>query len=206
MTLLFSLARYREVAEAYLRGLELRQAAGQSLAGSASVASFFLSRIDVAIDPRLDALATPTAAALRGRIAIASAALAWQTYTALFQGPRFAALAAAGAHPQWLLWASTGSKDPSYPATKYVEPLIGAPTVTTLPSDTLAAYRSHGEPAQRLEDHPDAAAELAALAPLGIDLDAVTAQLEREGVEKFVQPYRSLLATVEQALTAARAV
>jgi len=95
MTLLFSLARYREVAEAYLRGLELRQASGQSLAGSASVASFFLSRIDVAIDPRLDALATPTAAALRGRIAIASAAMAWQTYTALFQGPRFAALAAA---------------------------------------------------------------------------------------------------------------
>jgi transaldolase len=206
MTLLFSLARYQEVAEAYLRGLELRLASGQSIAACASVASFFLSRIDVAIDPQLDALGSDAAAALRGRIAIASAALAWQRYRALFEGPRFAPLAAAGAHPQWLLWASTGSKDPRYPATKYVEPLIGAPTVTTLPSETLVAYRTAGVPALRLDEHPDAANHLAALADLGIDLAAVTERLEWEGVEKFVQPYRSLLATVERALAAARNV
>lgn len=205
MTLLFALERYEAVAEAYLRGLERRLAAGQSIAGSASVASFFLSRIDVACDPRLDAHGSPAAAALRGRIAIASAELAFARYQAMFNTARFATLAAAGAHPQWLLWASTGCKDPRYPATKYVEPLIGAPTVTTLPSDTLHAYRTQGMPALRLGNVEQATRQLEQFAALGIDLDTITAELERDGLQKFVQPYRSLLATVERALAAARA-
>ncbi len=208
VTLLFSLARYAEVADAYLRGLERRADAGRPLAGLASVASFFLSRIDVAIDARLDALAASDddviaaeARRLRGRAAVASAKLAWLRYQAAFGGERFAALAAAGAQPQWLLWASTGTKDPAYPATKYVEPLIGTPTVTTLPRETLDAYRAEGDPALRLEDGIDEARQdFAGLAGLGIDLDAVTDQLEREGVEKFVKPYDALLASLERAL------
>jgi transaldolase len=207
VTLLFGLERYQAVAEAYLRGLEARLAAGHTLHTSASVASFFLSRIDVAIDPKLDAMAAAgntDAASVRGRAAIASAKLAFTRYRALFEGERFARLAAAGAHPQWLLWASTGTKDPTYPATKYVEPLVGAPTVTTLPSDTLAAYRAEGKPALTLaEGVAECERDLATLARLGIDLDAVTAQLEREGLTKFVQPFDSLLATIDAALKAA---
>lgn len=211
MTLLFSLGRYREVAEAYLRGLERRAAQGLPLAGSASVASFFLSRIDVAIDPQLDALAAaggPQAAlarTLRGEAAIASAKLAFVDYRKLFEGERFAKLAAAGAQPQWLLWASTGTKDPNYRATKYVEPLIGRPTTTTLPQETLDAYRAEGEPAARLEEGLDrAAAVLQELAAVGIDLAAVCAQLEAEGLEKFEKPYASLVRTVAAALESAR--
>jgi len=207
VTLLFGLERYTAVTDAYLRGLERRAEAGQPLDGVASVASFFLSRIDVAIDPRLDELAAAGGARadaarhLRGRAAIASAKLAWPRFQAAFSGPRFDRLAAAGAHPQWLLWASTGTKDPSYPATKYVEPLIGAPTVTTLPRDTMDAYRDQGDPAARLtDDLEEARHDLATLAELGIDLDAVTERLEAEGVEKFVKPFDALLAALDASL------
>jgi len=208
VTLLFGLERYAAVADAYLRGLERRLEAGMPVDGIASVASFFLSRIDVAIDPLLDELAkgggaaAETARRLRGRAAIASAKLAWTRYQDAFDGARFARLASAGARPQWLLWASTGTKDPAYPATKYVEPLIGAPTITTLPRETLDAYRSEGDPALRLTDDIEGARrDLAALADLGIDLDAVTAKLEVEGVEKFVKPFDTLLDALDRALT-----
>ncbi|MFN2321442.1 MAG: transaldolase [Trueperaceae bacterium] len=211
VTLLFGLGRYTDVAEAYLKGLEARVERGEPLGSIASVASFFLSRIDVAIDPELDRLAAAGGAqgerakALRGTAAIASAKGAWQRYQQAFGGERFARLAALGARPQWLLWASTGTKDPAYPATMYVEPLIGADTVTTLPRETLDAYRAQGEPALRLDDDLDAAAaQLDALADLGIDLDAVTATLEREGVAKFVQPFDALMEALREAVAKAR--
>lgn len=212
VTLLFGLRRYADVAEAYLRGLEARAARGERLDKIASVASFFLSRIDVAIDPELDRLAAAggprgaKAKALRGTAAIASAKGAWQRYREAFGGERFARLAALAARPQWLLWASTGTKDPTYPATMYVEPLIGADTVTTLPRETLDAYRAQGEPALRLGEGLDAAAaQLAELSELGIDLDAVTATLEREGVAKFVQPFDALMDALREAVANARA-
>jgi transaldolase len=212
VTLLFGLRRYADVAEAYLKGLEARAERGEPLDAIASVASFFLSRIDVAIDPELDRLAAAGGARgaqareLRGTAAIASAKGAWQRYREVFGGERFARLAALGARPQWLLWASTGTKDPAYPATMYVEPLIGADTVTTLPRETLDAYRAQGAPEPRLDEgHDEAAAQLEALADLGIDLDAVTAKLEQEGVAKFVQPFDALMNALREALAKARA-
>jgi len=210
VTLLFGLDRYAEVAEAYLRGLERRAEAGLPLGSIASVASFFLSRIDVAVDAALDRMAAAgggdadEALRLRGRAATASAKGAWSRYRLAFDGARFEPLAALGARPQWLLWASTGTKDPAYPPTKYVEPLIGAPTVTTLPRETLDAYRALGDPALRLDDDLDAAArDLVDLGRLGIDLDAVTATLEREGVTKFVTPFDSLMGSLERAVVTA---
>jgi transaldolase len=211
VTLLFGLPRYQAVAEAYLDGLRDRLEAGRPLHAIASVASFFLSRIDVAIDPRLDEIAAAggergeRAEALRGTAAIASAKRAFVIYHDVFGGDAFSELAAHGARPQWLLWASTGVKDERYAPTKYVEPLIGSPTITTLPRDTLDAYRAQGDPAPRLNDGlEDAARSLRALQDLGIDLDAVTRTLEDEGVEKFVSPYRALLEAV--AAVAAKAV
>lgn len=212
VTLLFGLDRYGEVAEAYVRALEWRAERGEPLHGVQSVASFFLSRIDVAVDARLDALVDsggPHAAEarrLRGKAAIASAKGAWERYTAIFGSERFARLATLGARPQRLLWASTGTKDPAYPDTMYVEALVGAHTITTLPRDTLDAYRDHGEPALRLTDGLDEArSQLRALSDVGIDLDAITADLEREGVEKFVKPFDALLAALERTLAEARA-
>lgn len=215
VTLLFGLPRYQAVADAYLDGLEDRRQAGAPLHTVSSVASFFLSRIDVAIDPLLDAVAAdPTrpdddrarARRLRGRAAVASAKRAAVIHAERFGGERFAELAALGARPQRLLWASTGVKDPTYPATAYVEPLVGAGTITTLPRATLDAYRASGAPAPRLHDGlGDAAKDLRALADLGIDLDAITHRLEREGIDAFVAPYRSLLAAIEAtAASAAR--
>jgi transaldolase len=206
VTLLFGLPRYQAVAEAYLAGLRDRLEAGMPLHTIASVASFFLSRIDVAVDPRLDEIAAgggergERAAALRGTAAIASAKRAFVIFNDLFGGDDFAELAAHGARPQWLLWASTGVKDERYAPTTYVEPLIGAPTITTMPRDTLDAYRSQGDPAPRLGDGlEEAARSLRALQDLGIDLDEVTRTLEEEGVEKFVTPYQALLEAVAKA-------
>jgi transaldolase len=211
VTLLFGLPRYSEVIEAYVAGLEDRLDAGQPVGGVASVASFFLSRIDVAIDPRLDELAAAggdlgrRAAALRGRAAIASAKRAFVIHQDRFGTRRFRALADRGARVQRLLWASTGVKDDRYEATKYVEPLVGAATITTLPRETLDAYRESGEPGLRLEDGlEEAARTLRALQEVGIDLDEVTARLEDEGVEKFVKPFESLLETVRDTMTELR--
>ena len=197
VTLLFGRARYRDVVEAFLAGLEDRTAAGRPLASVASVASFFLSRIDTLVDARLDRDPRPAAAALRGRAAIASARLAYSYYKEWTIGPRWRALVADGARPQRLLWASTSTKDPAYADVKYVDALIGPDTVTTLPPETLRAYRDHGEPAARLtDDLPAARALPAQLAALGIDLEDVATVLEQEGVRLFVEPYDRALAAL----------
>jgi transaldolase len=196
VTLLFGLPRYREVAEAYIGGLEARLAQGQSLNPVASVASFFLSRIDVLLDPKLEALG---AKELIGQVAIASAKVAYTIYQEIFGSARFNQLAQQGARPQRLLWASTSTKNPAYSDVKYVEPLIGPNTVNTLPVETLEAYRDHGNPAARLTEGLDrAAAGLQRLPELGIDLNHATQQLEDEGVDKFNQPFDSLMRTLER--------
>ena len=203
VTLLFGLPRYPEVAEAYLAGLEARAAQGQPLAGVTSVASFFLSRIDVLIDPLLEKMAAAggsqaeSAGTLCGQIAIASAKAAYAIFQEIF-GPRFRKLAEREATPQRLLWASTGTKNPAFSDVKYVEALIGPHTINTVPLETLEAYRDHGNPAARLTEAVDRAASgLSRLSKLGIDLDQATQQLEDEGVEKFNQPFDSLMATLE---------
>ncbi len=204
VTLLFGLPRYESVAEAYIAGLEDRIAAGQPVNRVASVASFFLSRIDVLLDPRLEKIMAAggpradEAAALRGQVAIASAKMAYSLYQRIFASERFRRLAAQGARPQRVLWASTGAKNPAYSDVKYVEPLIGPETINTMPLETLHAYRDHGRPASRLEEMLDeAAGVLQRLPALGIDLDQVTQQLEDEGVEKFIKPYDSLMCSLE---------
>jgi len=204
VTLLFGIERYRQIALAYIEGLEERLAAGKDLKGIASVASFFLSRIDVLLDPELEKLAekgSETARSLLGKVAVANARMAWLAYRELFEGERFTALREAGAAPQRLLWASTGTKNPDYSDVMYVEPLIGADTINTMPPATLAAYRDHGDPADRLGEGSEEAAQLLGdLNGLGINLDEATAQLELEGVEKFVTPFNSLLETIRQQL------
>jgi transaldolase len=201
VTLLFGLARYREVLEAWLAGLEDRARAGQALPSVASVASFFLSRIDTAVDKRLDALAAQdkSVAALRGEAAIACARGAHRIWKETMQSGRWNRLAGEGAQSQRLLWASTSAKDPAYSDVKYVEPLIGPETVNTLPPETLVAYRKHGRPALRLEQDPEQVDSIVAgLAKRGIDLEAVAGQLEEEGVRKFIEPFDKLLAALEQ--------
>jgi transaldolase len=204
VTLLFGLERYREVAEAYLAGLEARAARELPLGGVHSVASFFLSRIDSRLDPRLERIGeqggrhASLARRLVGEVAIASARRAYAIYGEVFGSERFRALAARGAHPQRLLWASTSTKNPKYSDTKYVEPLIGPDTVNTMPLDTLRAYDDHGQPAVRLRDDPDGAQRvLDSLPELGVDLRAETDALEEEGIVKFVEPYDALLRAIE---------
>ncbi len=202
-TLLFSLPRYREVAEVYLLGLEDRVKAGKPIDRIASVASFFLSRIDVLIDKQLDALAQSGNGAdtkgLRGEAAIASARLAYQDFKGIYSESRWDVLAQQGVRHQRLLWASTSTKDPSYSDVKYVEALIGPNTVNTLPVETVATYREHGQPALCLEDDLEKAREvLNRLGDVEIDLAAVTDQLEREGVQKFIDPLEKLLQVLEQ--------
>ncbi len=172
ITLLFGLPRYREVAEAYLVGLETLAAQGKPLTRIASVASFFLSRIDVLIDPMLEKLRLkggPVAeivAGLHGQVAIASAKVAYQIYQEIFGSERFQKLSRQGARSQRLLWASTGTKNPDYSDVKYVETLIGRETINTIPLETLNAYREHGQPASRLEEGTQEAYRvLEALAP-----------------------------------------
>ncbi len=195
VTLLFSVARYREVIEAWMEGLEDRVRAGAPLGSVASVASFFLSRIDTLVDKQLDKLGTGEARALRGQAAVASACLAYQTYLKIKKETRWQVLARQGARTQRLLWASTGTKDPAYSNVMYVEPLIGRETVNTLTPETLVAYRDHGNPAARIEGGSEAASLLSVtLNVFGIDLDEIGRQLEEEGIRKFVEPYDKLLA------------
>jgi len=194
VTLLFSVVRYEAVAEAYLCGLERRLTAGQPVGRIASVASFFVSRVDAAIDPLL-ADKRPD---LQGKIAIANAKLAYRRYQEIFEGPRFAALKAAGALPQRLLWASTSTKNPDYPELLYCEALIGPQTVNTMPPATYEAFREAGKVAQTLEQDVDAAqAQIAALAGIGVDLKAVTDKLEADGVTIFVKAFDNLLHHLE---------
>jgi len=189
-TLLFSVSRYRAIADAHLAGLEDFVASGLPPSRLASVASFFLSRIDTLVDRQLDALDSREARALRGEAAVSCARRAYQAYEEQIAGPRWQALARAGARTQRLLWASTSTKDPSYSDLKYVESLVAPDTVNTLPPETLSAFRDHGQPAVRIRESLDQAQRVAErLARLGIDLEQVAEQLEREGVRKFIEPY-----------------
>ncbi len=204
VTLLFSVPRYRAVAEAYVEALEARAAQGLPLDTVASVASFFISRIDSLMDALLDHHPCGDARALKGRIAIASAKAAYAVYREIFHSERFRALQAQGARPQRLLWASTSTKNPAYSDVKYIEALIGPETVTTVPLKTLDAYRDHGRPAERLtRGIPEAQATLAQLAEMQIDLEAAMQQLENEGVKKFIQAFEALMQTLQEAHAAA---
>ena len=212
VTLLFSVNRYREVLQSHLEGMEDAIAAGKDPARIASVASFFLSRVDTAVDGRLDRLEAEgdprsgEAAALRGETAIASVRRAYAVFEEFIAAPRFRKISERGARPQRLLWASTGTKDPAYSDVKYVEALIGPLTVNTMPLETIKAYDDHGRPELRLPGHADdAATKLAQLAGLGIDLHEVTEELLRQGIDKFVKPYDSLIECLETARRAALA-
>lgn len=207
ITLIFSLDRYAGVAEAYLRGLEKLAREGRPLAPVASVASFFVSRVDTETDNRIDAkLAGETDSArktvlegLKGKIAVANAKLAFEKYEAIFSGPRWEALARRGARVQRCLWASTSTKNKAYSDILYVQELIGGPTINTMPIETMNAYLDHGEPRDTLgADVDEARRQLARLAEAGIDYRDITENvLEREGVKKFSDAFAKLLAMLE---------
>ncbi len=208
VTLLFGLPRYRKVAGEYIAGIEDRLARGKNVNRIASVASFFLSRIDNLVDPMLEKIMAlqgnraETAAAARGKVAIASAVMAYQDYKKIFGSENFGKLSAQGARPQRVLWASTGTKNPEYSDIKYVEALIAPETINTIPVNTLNAYRSHGRPEPRLEQGTvNAGRVLESLAGLGINIDSLTQQLEDEGVEKFNKPYDKIMEILEQRKT-----
>lgn len=194
VTLMFSLDHVRDVAAAYIRGLEQWVKSGGDPRAVKSVASLFLSRVDTLVDKRLDALGGE-ALALRGRSGVALAKLAYEEYKAIFRGPLFAALAAKGARPQHLLWASTGTKNPAYSDVMYLEPLIGPETVNTVPDATLAAFRDHGRAEATLERDTDAArAQFADLARLKIHMGEVGQQLQDDGLKLFADSFVQLLA------------
>lgn len=194
VTLIFSLERYNDVMEAYISGLE--QVEGD-LSSISSVASFFISRVDVEVDRRLDELGTEQALALKGKAAIAQGRLAYQQFLAKFSGPRWEALASRGARVQRPLWASTSTKDPSYPDTLYVDTLIGPDTVNTLPDGTLLAFEDHGTVDRTIDADPDGASQVVAeLFALGIDLEEVAQKLESEGVGSFAKSFDDVLATL----------
>jgi transaldolase len=195
VTLIFSLSRYGEVAESYLRGLERLIAEGGDPSTVASVASFFVSRIDTEADRRLDEIGGNDH--LKGKLAVANAKLAYLHYQEVFAGPRWEYLASKGATPQRVLWASTSTKNPDYPDTLYVEELIGADTVNTMPEETIRAYQDHGDPQARLESGlEDAQGVFDELKRAGVDYKDVTDTLEREGVQKFSASFDELLAAL----------
>jgi len=191
VTLIFSLRRYAEVVESYIRGLERLVAEGGDPSKVASVASFFISRIDTEADRRLDEV---DHGELKGRLAVANAKLAYRHYQRTFAGARWEYLAGKGATPQRVLWASTSTKNPAYKDTLYVDELIGPDTVNTMPEETVEAFQAHGSPRPTLiEGMAEAEAFLGELAEAGVDYDDVTETLEREGVEKFEASFRELL-------------
>ena len=192
ITLLFSLEHYRQVAEAYLRALEARRAAQQPLDRIASVASFFVSRVDTEVDRRLDASNT-----LRGRVAIANARLAYAWFREQLDSPRWHTVASGGAKPQRLLWASTGTKDPAYSDVLYVDSLIGANTINTVPPQTLQLFEDHGTVRETLPgDAAEARRVMESLRAAGVDFDDVTRVLEEEGIEKFAHSFETLLGVI----------
>ena len=199
ITLIFSLERYQTVMDAYLDGLEAyARSADVDLSRVASVASFFISRVDTEVDRRLEAIGTPAALALRGKAAIAQAKLAYQQFRATFSGPRWQALAEQGARVQRPLWASTSTKNPEYPDTMYVDELIGPDTVDTLPDATIEAFADHGTLARRVDADVDAAQEVwTRLAEVGVDMADVAERLEREGVSSFQKSFDELLTALE---------
>ena len=192
VTLIFSLDRYAEVVEAYLRGLERLVESGGDPTRVASVASFFVSRVDTEADRRLDEAGAPDD--LKGKLAVANAKLAYERYKGLFSGDRWEALHAKGARTQRCLWASTSTKNPEYRDVLYVEELIGPETVNTMPEETIRAFQDHGEVALTLEQGIDEARQVfERVAEAGVDYDDVVVTLEREGVEKFADSFRELL-------------
>ena len=203
VTLLFGLPRYRQVAEAYIAGLETRLTQGKSIKNIASVASFFLSRIDSLVDPMVEKFNKTAdkyeeiSKRVHGQVAISSAKSAYQIYQEIFGGSRFKKLADKGALVQRLLWASTSTKNPDYDDIKYIEPLIGRDTVNTVPLEAIKAYLNHGNPKLSLEqDISEALWVMEHLPELGINIDNVTQQLEDEGVEKFCKPFDKLMKTL----------
>ena len=205
ITLIFSLNDYREVTEAYISALEARHAAGKDISRVASVASFFVSRVDTLVDKLLEdkVKATNDPAqqqhfkSLEGKAAIANARLVYQEFKRIFESPRFAALQQAGAHVQRPLWASTSTKNPAYHDVLYAEELIGPHTVDTMPLETIQNFRDHGQVRYSIEDNiPEAHALLAALEEIGIHYDQVTQQLQDEGVQKFADSFHQLFAGI----------
>ena len=194
VTLIFSLGRYDAVCSAFLDGMERARQAGRDLKSMASVASFFVSRVDTEVDARLDKIGTPEALALRGKAAIANARLAYQHYERVHASPRWAALQAAGARPQRPLWASTSVKNPAYPDTRYVSDLIAPNVVNTMPEATLRAFADHGQVvADSIRPHYDEARQvLSQLQAIGIDYDDVTQGLEDQGVAAFDAAWQEL--------------
>ncbi|MBD0320878.1 MAG: transaldolase [Gemmatimonadetes bacterium] len=202
VTLLFSISGYERVMEAYLRGLEKRTEQGGDLARVASVASFFVSRVDSAIDAQLEKLGGDAAKSMMGKAAVANAKLAYQRFTEVFAGERWERLRGRGARVQRPLWASTSTKNPSYRDVIYVEELIGEHTVNTMPLATVKAFADHGVARRTVDqDLPAAHQVLADLRELGIDLDAVTEQLQTEGVDKFSKSFRGMMQVVEEKLS-----
>ncbi|HUF67695.1 MAG TPA: transaldolase [Longimicrobiales bacterium] len=194
-TLMFSLEHYDAVAGAYLRGL----ASANEPAGIASVASFFVSRVDSMIDPMLDRIGTPEANALRGRLAVANAKLAYQRFRATFHGPQFDALRSRGGAAQRVLFGSTSTKDPAFSDVKYVEELIGPETINTLPPETIEAFEDHGHASVTLTADVDGArAAMHGIERLGIDMTDVTEELQRDGVRKFADSFDALLAALDR--------
>ncbi len=206
VTLIFGLERYEAVMQAYLDGLEQARVSGVDLSELHSVASFFVSRVDSEVDRRLDEIGTPEAQQLKGKAAVANARLAFERYERVFGSERFQELARHGAHPQRPLWASTGVKNPDYPDTLYVTDLVTAGTVNTMPEKTMAAFADHGEVEgdQVRSAYDDARQVMAALEGLGIGYDEVIATLEQEGVDKFVDSWHELEATVDKQMAASR--
>ena len=205
ITLLFAVERYLEVREVFFEALEERVRAREPVDRIASVASFFVSRIDTLVDAELDKIIRAggppamTAAELLGTVAVANARIAYRRWTEGQESERWARLAGNGARPQRLLWASTSTKNPNYRDTMYVDALIGPQTVDTMPLETLNAYRDHGKPAVRiLDDLPGAQRKFELLRRLGLDFDAITLQLEQDGVRKFVEPHHRLQESVEK--------
>lgn len=199
VTLMFSMSQYDMVAEAYISALENRAAKIYDLRQIASVASFFVSRIDVKVDKILDTFDTPEANALKGKIGIANAKMAYQHFKEAFQGKRWEFLAEKGARLQRVLYGSTSTKDPAYSDVMYVEGLIGPNTVNTIPPETLDAFLDHGTVARTLDqDIDEARDQLDQLEKLGVDLDDITRDLLDEGVEKFVKPYDKLIDTIAE--------
>ncbi len=202
ITLLFSLANYEQVARAYVAALAARDAAGQPVDRLASVASFFVSRVDTAADKAIDekiAAGNTGIADLKGRVAVANAQLAYKTFEDIFGGDTFKALAAKGAKVQRPLWASTGTKNPEYSDTLYVDTLIGPHTVNTMPLKTIEAFLDHGTVARTVDaSYGEAARVLTRLEEAGISLDAITAKLEDDGIDAFAASYDELLAGVEE--------
>jgi transaldolase/glucose-6-phosphate isomerase len=207
VTLMFSVDVYRRVARAYLEGLRQRHAAGEDLSRLASVASFFVSRVDTKVDKQLQARNDRAASELLGKAAIANAKMAYQAYLDIFDGEEFAELKAAGAQVQRCLWASTSTKNPDYRDVLYVEDLIGPQTVNTMPIETINAFLDHGDVERTLDRNVDEARDvLRGLGGQGIDLEQVTDELIEEGVEAFGKSFDDLIATIDRQRKALAAV